>query len=145
MRWRTVVCLTQFATFVASKDTSKQPASHCKKRSSKVNLFTTSTINSLTDEVKKPSPHQQARGTRDSWCRMAEPIPPSVQSSSYTHSWLYHHMCLRTDGQWRTWMGDTEADAGCALFLLPFVAKGVVYIAGPVWPPIRPPARTTTG
>ena len=42
-------------------------------------------------------------------------------------------------------MGDTEADAGCAPFSLPFLAEGVVYIAGPVRPPIRPPTRTTTG
>ena len=27
MRWRTVVCLTQFATFSARKDTTKQPVS----------------------------------------------------------------------------------------------------------------------
>ena len=26
-------------------------------------------------------------------------------------------MCLRTDGQWRTWMDGTDADAGCAPYL----------------------------
>ena len=64
-----------------------------------------------------------------------------------THDFII--TCLRTNGQWRTWMGDTEADAGCAPFSLPFVAMewctGSRKSRAPYDHLIRLPTRITTG
>ena len=43
---------------------------------------------------------------------MSEPIPLPLNPPR-THSRLYHHMCLRTDGQWRTW---TERRGRCVAY-----------------------------
>ena len=59
------------------------------------------------------SARPEVRGTADVGWRSLFPLPLNPPR---THSRLYHHMCLRTDGQLRTGMDDTDADARCAPF-----------------------------
>ena len=47
------------------------------------------------------SARPEVRGTADVGWRSLNPLPINPPR---THSRLYHHMCLRTDGRWRTWM-----------------------------------------
>ena len=64
----------------------------------KRNIFCTAHTTSARPEV---------RGTADVGWRSLLPLPFNPPR---THSRLYHHMCLRTDGQWRTW---TERRGRC--------------------------------
>ena len=57
-----------------------------------------------------------------------------------THSGLYHHMCLRTDGHERK-----DTDATLRTIFVSFGAKGVLYAWGPVQPANGPLTRTTSG
>ena len=74
---------------------------------------------------------------------MAEPIPPSAQSSSYSLTSL-SSQCLYgqtgSDGHERK-----DADAALRTIFVPFEAKGVLYAWGPVQPSNGPPTRTTSG
>ena len=86
------------------------------------------------------SARPEVRGTADVGWRSLNPLPINPPR---THSRLYHHMCLRTDGRWRTWM-ERDADAALRTILTQFVAMGVVYAWAPSGHLIRPPTRTTT-
>ena len=81
------------------------------------------------------SARPEVRGTADVGWRSLNPLPINPPR---THSRLYHHMCLRTDGRWRTWMV-RDADAALRTILTQFVAMGVVYAVGPVRPPHSAP------
>ena len=81
------------------------------------------------------SARSEVRGTADVGWRSLNPLPINPPR---THSRLYHHMCLRTDGRWRTWM-ERDADAALRTILTQFVAMGVVYAVGPVRPPHSAP------
>ena len=73
------------------------------------------------------SARPEVRGTVDVRWRSLFPLPLNPPR---THSRIYHHMCLRTDGQWRTWIDGTDADAGCAPFLAVW-GKGSAVCLGP--------------
>ena len=81
------------------------------------------------------SARPEVRGTADVGWRSLNPLP---KNPPRTHSRLYHHMCLRTDGRWRTWM-ERDADAALRTILTQFVEMGVVYAVGPVRPPHSAP------
>ena len=90
---------------------------------------------------------------------MAEPIPPSGQSSSYSlttvlcqdlprSTQIYPDVNLprSTDRRAETDMdGLNDADVGSRTILMPFEGKGVLYTWGPVQPSSGPPTRTTSG
>ena len=71
------------------------------------------------------SARPEVRGTADVGWRSLIPLPFNPPC---THSRLYHHICLRTDRQWRTWMDST--DAGCAPFLAVW-GEGSAVCLGP--------------
>ena len=82
----------------------------------------------------------EVRGTADVRWRSLFPLPINLPR---THSRLYHHMCLRTDGS----DGHERIDADVALrtILMAFEAKGVLYACGPVQPANGPPTLTISG
>ena len=49
--------------------------------------------------LKYTSARPEVRGTADVGWRSLNPLPINPPR---THSRLYHHMCLWTDGRWRT-------------------------------------------
>ena len=59
-----------------------------------------------------------------------------------THSQLYHHMCLRTDGS--DGHERKDADAALRIIFVLFEAKRVLYAWGPVQPVNGPPTQTTS-
>ena len=74
----------------------------------------------LTDDACSQEIHTSARpevrGTADVGWRILFPLPLNPPR---THSRLYHHMCLWTDGQWRTWLerpGRCVAHNFCAVW-----------------------------
>ena len=85
-----------------------------------------------------------ARGTRDSWCRMAEPIPPSDQSSSYSLSTLSSH--VSTDQRAVTDMNGKTRTLRCAPFLCRLRRRECCMLGAPSSHPTvpfheLPPAR----
>ena len=63
-------------------------------------------FNTFSNDMKKTwqtindtSARPEVRGTADVGWRSLFPLPINPPR---THSRLYHHMCLRTDGRWRT-------------------------------------------
>ena len=83
-----------------------------KQRSSNVNLITTSTINSLTGEVKEPSPHQLGPRYEGQLMSDGGAYSPSAQSSSYSLTTLSSH--VSTD-RWACSDGQERKDADAAL------------------------------
>ena len=79
------------------------------------------------DWLMNTSARPEVRGTADVGWRSLFPLPLNLPR---THSRLYHHMCLRTDGQWRTGMDGTDADARCAPFLAVW-GEGSAVCLGP--------------
>ena len=74
---------------------------------------------------------------------MAEPIPPSGQSSSYSLTTVSSPRS--TDRRAETDMdGLNDADVGSRTILMPFEGK-VLYAWGPVQPSSGPPTQTTSG
>ena len=85
-----------------------------------------------------------ARGTRDNWCRMAEPIPPSAQSSSYSLTTLSSY--VSTDRRAVTDMNGKTRTLRCAPFLCRLKRRECCVLGAPSSQPTvplheLPPAR----
>ena len=61
-----------------------------------INNSITITPFDILDALKNTSARPEVRGTADVGWRSLNPLPINPPS---THSRLYHHMCLRTDGR----------------------------------------------
>ena len=88
--------------------------------------------------VFRESVRPEVRGTTD-FNGGAYPQSKTSPSHALARPHNTHHFSLRTDGQ-RPIVNTARREHRCAPFYMPFVAKGVLYVVGPVRPAHSAPA-----